>query len=105
MGLIGSGGIFELQRDRIYINLWSESDKKAGNADIDILEIRDTAGINYDYAINAVLVSLKNDAPRPSGYVRQIPVVIYGNPPIPEGAMRILDHEFGEIRHGERIKC
>ncbi|MDM8523119.1 hypothetical protein QUF80_07085 [Desulfococcaceae bacterium HSG8] len=101
-GLIGgNAGDYRRDGDRIYINLWSESEKKAGNADIDVLEIRDTAGINYDYAINAVLVSLKNDASRPAGYVRQIPVVIYENPPIPEGAMRILEHEFGEIRHGK----
>ncbi|MDM8525435.1 hypothetical protein QUF80_18870 [Desulfococcaceae bacterium HSG8] len=99
VGLIGSNADeFERDRDRLYINLWSESHKKAINADIDVLEIRDTEGISYDYAINAVLVTLKNDASRPGEYVRQIPVIIRGNPLIPEGAMRILGHEFGKIR-------
>ncbi|MDM8525436.1 hypothetical protein QUF80_18875 [Desulfococcaceae bacterium HSG8] len=100
-GVIGCGfDGYRTEQDRIYVSLWSESDKKAVNADIDILEIREARETDYDYAINAVLVTLKNDASRPREYVRRIPVVIRGNPPIPEGAMRILEHEFGEIRKG-----
>ncbi len=100
IGLIGSNiEDFYQNGDKIYISLWSEQEKKARNADIDVLEIRDTKGINYDYAINAVLVTLKNDASRPREYVKNIHVVIRGNPPIPEGAKVILNHEFGGIRN------
>ncbi|MCP4106750.1 MAG: hypothetical protein GY749_14630 [Desulfobacteraceae bacterium] len=65
-------------------NLWSEQEKKAGNADIDILEIRSNSNISYDYAINALLITLKNDASRPTEYVKQIPAVIEKNAVIPE---------------------
>ncbi|MCP4348579.1 MAG: HEAT repeat domain-containing protein, partial [Desulfobacterales bacterium] len=62
IGLIG-GDIqdYHIDEDKIYISLWSEQQKKAGNADIDVLEIREGKDISYDYAINAVLVTLKND--------------------------------------------
>ena len=43
------------------MSLWNEQEKKACNADIDILEIRESDGVSYDYAINAVLNVLKND--------------------------------------------
>ncbi|MCP4353067.1 MAG: MFS transporter [Desulfobacterales bacterium] len=95
-GLIGTDTLSYREGDRFYANLWSEKTKTAGNADIDVLEIRDT-GVSYDYAINAVLTALKNDASRPGGYVKQIPVIICGNPPIPEGAKAVLEHEFGKI--------
>ncbi|MCP4349502.1 MAG: hypothetical protein GY795_28810 [Desulfobacterales bacterium] len=84
--------------DKFHVSLWSESDKKAVNADIDILEIRETEGISYDYAINALLVTLKNDVSRPADFVKKIPVIIKGNPQIPEGAMKILKNEFGNIK-------
>ncbi len=99
-GLIG-GDIEDCRTidEKVYISLWSEAQKKARNADIDILEIRHAKSISYDYAVNAVLITLKNDASRPGEYVKQVPVVIHGNPPIPEGVMTILRHEFGEIRN------
>ncbi|MCP4346602.1 MAG: HEAT repeat domain-containing protein [Desulfobacterales bacterium] len=95
------GGDFEdyyTDKDRIYINLWSEQEKKAGNADIDILEIRSNSNISYDYAINALLITLKNDASRPTEYVKQIPAVIEKNAVIPESVRVILEHEFGGIK-------
>ncbi|MCP4343960.1 MAG: hypothetical protein GY795_00355 [Desulfobacterales bacterium] len=97
-GLIG-GDIenYQVTNGNVYVNLWSETQKKARNADIDVLEIRDADNISYDYAVNAVLITLKNDASRSGEYVRQVPVVIHGNPRIPEGAMTILKHEFGVI--------
>ncbi len=102
VGIVG-GDIedYYTEKDCIYINLWSESQKKARNADIDILEIREAQGISYEYAINAVLVTLKNDVSRPKEYVKNIPVVIYGNPPVPKGARLMIAHEFGEIRNEE----
>ncbi|MCP4106302.1 MAG: hypothetical protein GY749_12305 [Desulfobacteraceae bacterium] len=98
IGLIGSDiEKFCVKDDNAFVSLWSEQQKKARNADIHILEIRNSEGISYDYAINSVLVTLKNDVSRPPGYVKRIPVKIHGNPPIPEGAMLILEHEFREI--------
>ncbi|MCP4345360.1 MAG: hypothetical protein GY795_07520 [Desulfobacterales bacterium] len=98
IGMIGAHLRISGRREVIYISLWSEKSKTARNADIDILEIRNAKGINYDYAINAVLMALKNDTFRPMEYIKQIPVVIHGNPPISEGAMRILKHEFKEVK-------
>ncbi|MCP4346597.1 MAG: hypothetical protein GY795_13860, partial [Desulfobacterales bacterium] len=68
------------------------------NADIDVLEIREGKDISYDYAINAVLVTLKNDVSRPKEYVKNIPVVIHENLRVPEGVISILNYEFGGIK-------
>ncbi|MCP4352763.1 MAG: hypothetical protein GY795_45500 [Desulfobacterales bacterium] len=97
-GLIGADTDYSRKQDRVYINLWSEEQKTARNADIDILEIRDARGISYDYALNATLVTLKNDASRPKRYVKKIPVVIHGNPCISEGTKVMLEHEFKEMK-------
>ena len=81
----------------MYVNLWNEAEKKAKNADIDVLEIRESDGISYDWAVNAVLNELKNDISRPRGYVKGIPVIIRGNPFLSENSKMILK-EFGGIR-------
>ncbi len=100
IGLIG-GDIedYRVNNDRVYISLWSETHKKSRNADIDVLEIRETQGISYEYAINSVLVTLKNDVSRPKEYIKSIPVIIYGNPAVPEGSMKVLAHEFKGIKN------
>ena len=99
IGLIG-GDIKDYKQDgeKVYVNLWFENEKKARNADIDILEIRESDGISYDWAVNAVLNELKNDVSRPSKYVKSIPVIIKGNPPLSENSKTIFEHEFGGIR-------
>ncbi len=85
IGVIGSSVTnYQVDGIKVYVSLWSEVDKKSRNANIDMLEIRNLPGISYDYAINAVLVTLKNDVSRPRDYVKGIPVVIRGNPPIPK---------------------
>ncbi|MCP4344797.1 MAG: HEAT repeat domain-containing protein [Desulfobacterales bacterium] len=105
IGQIGCGNEdFRTDEDRAYVSLWSETQKKARNADIDILEIGNPGGVSYEYAINAVLITLKNDVSRPPEYVKNIPVVIYGNPLIPEGARLILEHEFGEVREVREVR-
>ncbi|MCP4110240.1 MAG: hypothetical protein GY749_32755 [Desulfobacteraceae bacterium] len=97
-GLIGSDiDKYKKDRNRAYVSLWSEPNKKARNADIDVLEITEAKGISYDHAISAVLMALINDASRPREYVKKIPVVISGNPSISEGSMKILKYEFGGI--------
>ncbi|MCP4109765.1 MAG: HEAT repeat domain-containing protein [Desulfobacteraceae bacterium] len=99
VGLIG-GNIdeYQVKDDKVYINLWSEDRKTARNADIDTLEIRDSENTSYDYAINAVLITLKNDVSRSAEYIKGVPVVIHEKPPIPTGAMKMLEHEFKEIQ-------
>ncbi len=99
VGVIG-GDIedFHIDDETVYVGLWSELQKKARNADIDVLEIRYSEGLSYDYAINAVLITLKNDVSRSKEYVKQIPVVIQDNTPIPQGAEIILSHEFGKLK-------
>jgi len=101
VGLIG-GDVdgYRADGDRAYVKLWDNAARESRNADIDLLEIREARGWDendYDYAVNAVWLTLKNDVSRPGDYVRKIPVVIRGNPPISEGAKRILRYEFGGI--------
>lgn len=84
----------------MYVNLWFKEEKKARNADIDVLEIRNTADINYDLAIHEVLDTLLNDHTRKRKYVRGIPVILKDNPPIPGDSMQLLRHEFGGLSNG-----
>ena len=99
VGLIGAD-VKDYRKDGeiFYVSLWNEQEKKACNADIDILEIRESDGVSYDYAVNAVLNVLKNDVSRPRDYVKGIPVIIRGNPPLSENSRMILTHEFGGIK-------
>jgi HEAT repeat protein len=101
VGMIG-GEVkdYELRDGVLYLSLWTEEKKEGRNADIDILEIIDTEGISYDYAINVVIRTLKNDVDRKSDYLKNIPVIIKGNPPIPPGFMNLLQKEFKEIIKG-----
>jgi len=99
IGLIGGNiGAHRINEGEVFVNLWSETEKRARNADIDVLEIRNDKGVSYDYAVNAVLITLKNDVSRPRKYVKSIPVVIHGEPPIPREIMRILEQEFGGVK-------
>ena len=99
VGLIG-GDVKDYKQDgeKVYVNLWSEKEKKTRNADIDILEIHESNGISYDYAVNAVLNVLKNDVSRPRKYVKGIPVIIRGNPSLSDNSRMILEHEFAGIK-------
>lgn len=98
IGLIcGDSEEYKQDSDAVYVRLWFEDAKKARNADIDILEIRESDSISYDWAVNAVLNMLKNDVSRPRYYVKGIPVIIRGNPPLSENSIMILTHEFGGI--------
>jgi hypothetical protein len=86
-----------VDKDKVYVNLWFEDKKESRNADIDILEIRNSANINYGYAIASVITTLKNDLSRPDDYLKTIPVVLKDNPPIPEDSMNDLKYNFGRI--------
>ncbi len=100
IGLIGiDTESFKITEGKAHVTLWYESEKKTKNADIDILEIRESkgSGLNYDWAVNAVLNELMNDVSRPREYVRGISVIIKGKPLLSENSMRILMHEFKEI--------
>lgn len=85
--------------NRVYVNLWSKDEKKAKNADIDILEIRRSdEGIQYEWAINAVINMLKNDVSRPSDYLKKVPVIIKDNLYISPGTTNMLEANFGEVK-------
>jgi len=100
VGLIGVDiNTYKQDGEKVYVNLWFEAEKKARNADIDILEIHESNGVSYDYAVNAVLNVLKNDVSRPIKYVKRIPVIISGNPPLSENSMKILENEFGSVKY------
>lgn len=90
---------YEQKEEKVYVSLWNEIEKKARNADIDVVEIRKSNGISYDWAINAVLNELKNDVSRSITYVKNIPVIIKGNPLLSDNTIMILEKEFGGIRN------
>ena len=103
VGIIG-GNInnYSIEGDTAYVNLWFEKEKKARNADIDMLVVAESEDMKdehqYDRAIDAVYNVLVNDRTRPRDYVRKIPVLIEGNPPLSIRAKRVLENEFGGIR-------
>jgi HEAT repeat protein len=82
----------------VYLRLWSESDQQACNADIDRLVIEEGPIANYERAVNAVILALKNDISRPSTWCKQIPVEIHGNPPLSVAALRMLKDAFGKVQ-------
>jgi len=103
VGIIG-GNInnYSIDGDTAYVKLWFEKEKKARNADIDMLVVAESEDMRnehqYDKAIDAVYNVLVNDRTRPRNYVRKIPVIIEGNPPLSIRAKRVLENEFGGIR-------
>ncbi|MCU4137413.1 MAG: HEAT repeat [Thermodesulfobacteria bacterium] len=86
----------------LYVKLWFEKEKKARNADIDMLVVAESEDMRdehqYDRAIDAVYNVLVNDRTRPRDYVKKIPVLIEGNPPLSIRAKRVLENEFGGIK-------
>ena len=103
VGIIG-GNIsdYSIDGDTAYVRLWFEKEKSARNADIDMLLIAESEDLKnehqYDRAIDAVYNVLVNDRTRPRDYVRKIPVLIEGNPPLSIRAKRVLENEFGGIK-------
>ena len=102
IGLIG-GNVKSYQTNGkdIYVNLWSDREKKARNADIDMLEIRASKeNFDYDWAVNAVWIELTNDTSRKANanYVKNIPVIIQENLKLNDHTMNMLKNGFGEIK-------
>jgi len=99
---------YSIDEDTAYVKLWFEREKKARNADIDMLLIAESEDMKdeneYDKAVDAVYNALVNDRTRPRDYVRRIPVIIEGNPPLSIRAKRVLENEFGGVTHLWRIK-
>jgi len=52
--------------------------------------------MDYDYAVNAVIIALSEDHNRPRP-LSKVPVTLYGNPPLNENSRRLLAKEFGKI--------
>ena len=103
IGLIGGNvNDYSIEGDTAYVNLWFEKEKKARNADIDMLVVAESKDMRdehqYDRAIDAVYNVLVNDRTRPRDYVKKIPVLIEGNPPLSIRAKRVLENEFGGIK-------
>jgi len=104
VGIIG-GNIsnYSIDRDTAYVRLWFEKEKKARNADIDMLLIAESEDMKdeneYDKAINTVYNVLINDRTRSKKYVRKIPVLIQRNLPLSIRAKGVLENEFGGVTH------
>ena len=93
---------FEQDGDNIYVNLWYKG--QARNADIDILEIRNSPNIdNFDTVINSVILKLYNDVSRDCNYLKNIPVIIRGSPSISEETKNMLIGNFKELKYEESI--
>lgn len=98
VGIIGDEEYSWRQEDRLFVSMWDEESKRARNADIDTLWVTDSDDMDYGWAINAVYQRLKNDVTRAKP-LREIPVIIKGDPGIGEEEIDILQR-FGEIRIG-----
>ncbi|MCU4137422.1 MAG: HEAT repeat [Thermodesulfobacteria bacterium] len=104
VGIIG-GNIsnYSIDGDTAYVRLWFEKEKKARNADIDMLLIAESEDMQneneYDKAINTVYNVLVNDRTRSKKYVRKIPVLIQRNLPLSIRAKRVLENKFGGVTH------
>ena len=108
IGLIG--GVIEDHEqigDKFYVNLWSEQEKQSRNADIDVLQIRTTTKhkqrkkadiiLSYEYAINAVCNTFKNDMARLKR-LKEIPVLLLADQQVSDGSKRLLENEFGSVK-------
>jgi len=101
IGIIGTNiEIYQLEGDKFYINLWDKENEIARNADINILEIRNTKSIkNYDFVINSVYTTLYNDVSRDKNYLKGVSVIIKGNPRISEDVLNMLKKNFKEVAY------
>jgi len=81
----------------LVVKLFSNTERQARNADIDRLEIHAGQKMDYDYAVNAVIIALSEDHNRPRP-LSKVPVTLYGNPPLNENSRRLLAKEFGPIK-------
>ncbi|RKZ92609.1 MAG: hypothetical protein DRR19_03725 [Candidatus Parabeggiatoa sp. nov. 1] len=83
------------------VSLFSNTERKARSADIDQMVIRHKPlpdqTMDYDYAVNAVLIALSDDHNR-TRPLKQVPVTLHGNPPLSENTRRILANQFGQIK-------
>jgi HEAT repeat protein len=85
---------------RLAVKLFPNAEGKARSADIDLLEIQEPRPgetIDYDYAINAVIIALSEDMGRQKP-LKEIPVIIRGNPPLSKNSRSILANKFGRIK-------
>lgn len=97
VGVIGSAVELKKTGDVLYVRLWDG--KTARNVDIDELEIREGLNeIDYNKAIDAVVMIWRNDLRRGMEYFKSVVVVIRGKPPLSENAKRILGTWFGSVK-------
>lgn len=81
------------------VSIFDPASRQARSADIDYLDIYPPPPgqtLDYDYAVNAVLIALSEDHHR-SRPLKKIPVWVHGQPPLPENTRRVLADHFGHI--------
>ena len=93
IGVIG-GDSGELVREnhKVTVPVWIEEKRKARNADIDALVIRENGVENYHLAINALILELAENATQQPG--PRIPVFIEGNPTLSKFELNLLTANF-----------
>jgi hypothetical protein len=103
IGVIGGDiEMYEIIGDKVYINLWDNEQKVARNADINVLEIKETSkAIDYDLAIESVINTLYNDVLRSRDYLRSIKVFIDKKISLSDNIMNFLRRNFGDIIYVE----
>jgi hypothetical protein len=72
VGQVGGEYEWSLANGVLRLNLWDQERKKARAADIDVLEIVDGGGVDYDWAVSAVLEELerRGNAPGKQWHIR-----------------------------------
>ncbi|MCP4695954.1 MAG: hypothetical protein GY862_03755 [Gammaproteobacteria bacterium] len=106
VGMIGATAYPEIYMENRYVcmavSLFDTAERIALSADIDRLEIHPSSGAteqDYDYAVTAVDIALSND-PHRTRKLKQIPIILHGNPPLSENTRRILKNHFRRVETG-----
>jgi len=79
------------------VPLWDEATKQSSNADIDLLVICAGGVVDYEWAIAAVVNTLKGDTSRPSDWCKKIPVTVDVNVKLKPGSVDLLRDAFKEV--------
>ncbi len=86
-GQIGEDEPWQLQDGHLKVRLWNDASTKARNADMDALKIIGGSGINYDWAVSAVVEKLRNEN---QAFGKDIRVRLVDNPALDHNTLRLL---------------
>jgi len=97
VGVIGSENGVYRNGPVFYVPLFDSRTREARYADVDRIEVWSNAGINYEEAVNLVVLELNDRSGRPSGWIKSLPVTVMAGAGLSVGASNMLKQFFGQI--------